>query len=120
MNMPAKMTVDQFVKAKVAPEFRPLVAAIRALVKECAPNSQELISYGMPVFKGNQIFAWINPPKKEVTFSFPRGVQLDDRYGLLRGTAPGGTKHVKMKRLEDMNKPALRYYVKQAVILDKG
>jgi hypothetical protein len=117
--MPPGPTVDEFVKAKVAPEFRPLVAAIRALVRECAPNAQELISYGMPVFKGNQIFAWINPPKKEVTFSFPRGVQLDDRYGLLRGTAPGGTKHVKMKKLEDLNKLALKDYIKQAVKLDK-
>ena len=114
------MTVDEFVKAKVAPEFRPIVAAIRDLMRECAPDAEEVISYGMPVYKGKKLFAWINPPKKDVTLSFTRGVLLEDRYGLLRGTAKGGARHVKMKVLGDMNKPALRYYIKQAVKLDQS
>ena len=113
------MTVDEFVEAKVAPEFRPTVAAIRGLVKECAPGAEELISYGMPVYKGKNIFAWINPPKKDVTFSFPRGIQMEDRYGLLRGTAKGGTRHVRMRSIGDVNKPALTDYILQAVKLDK-
>ena len=114
------MTVDEFVKAKVAPEFRPVVAAIRGLIRECAPDAEEVMSYGMPVYKGKTLFAWINPPKKDVTFSFTRGVQLEDRYGLLRGTAKGGARHVRMKDLGDVNKPALKYYITQAVKLDKG
>lgn len=114
------MTVDEFVKAKVAPEFRPIVAAIRDLMRACAPHAEEVISYGMPVYKGKTLFAWINPPKKDVTLSFTRGVVLEDRYGLLRGTAKGGARHVKMKVLGDMNKPALRYYIKQAVKLDQS
>jgi hypothetical protein len=113
------MTVDEFVKARVAPEFRPIVAAIRGLMKECAPDTQEVVSYDMPVYKGKTLFAWINPPKKDVTLSFTRGVQLEDKYRLLRGDAKGGARHVKMKNLEDVNKPALRYYIKQAVKLDQ-
>jgi|SRR5665213_2418410 len=114
------MTVDEFVEAKVAPEFRPIVAVIRSLMKECAPDAEEVISYGMPVYKGKTLFAWINPPKKDVTFTFTRGVQMEDRYGLLRGTAKGGARHVKMKDLGDVNKPALNYYITQAVELDHG
>lgn len=114
------MTVDEFVEAKVAPEFRPIVAVIRSLMKECAPDAEEVISYGMPVYKGKTLFAWINPPKKDVTFTFTRGVQMEDRYGLLRGTAKGGARHVKMKVLGDVNKPALNYYITQAVKLDHG
>lgn len=113
------MTVDEFVKAKVPAEFRPVVAAIRDLMKECAPKVKEEISYGMPVYKLNGLFAWINPPKKEVTFSFTRGAQIADRYGLLRGNAKAGTRHVKMKSLGDVNKPALKYYIKQAIKLDQ-
>jgi hypothetical protein len=113
------MTVDEFVQAKVAPEFRPLVAAIRGLMKECAPDAEEVISYGMPVYKGKTLFAWINPPKKDVTLSFTRGAQLEDKYNLLRGDAKGGARHVKMRNLEDMNKPALKYYIRQALKLDK-
>lgn len=113
------MTVDEFVEAKVAPEFRPVVAAIRGLMKECAPDAEEVISYGMPVYKGKTLFAWINPPKKEVTLSFTRGDKLEDKYNLLLGNAKGGARHAKMKNLEDVNKPALKYYIKQAVSLDK-
>jgi uncharacterized protein YdhG (YjbR/CyaY superfamily) len=43
-----KMTVDDFVKTKVLPEFLPIVAMIRELMKDCAPNAQEVISYGIP------------------------------------------------------------------------
>src|SRR5258708_39052285 len=114
------MTVDEFVEAKVAPEFRPIVAAIRSLIKECAPGAEEVINYGMPVYKGKTLFAWINPPKKDVKLSFTRGVRLDDKYNLLRGSAKAGTRHVVMKKLVDVNQPALKYYVKQAVKLDKS
>lgn len=113
------MSVNQFVESRVAPEFRPVVAAIRSLMKECAPHAEEVISYGMPVYKGNKIFAWINPPIKDVTFGFSRGAQMEDKYSLLRGTAKGGARHVKMKSVAELNKLALKYYIKQAVKLDQ-
>jgi hypothetical protein len=118
--MPESMTVDEFVEKEVAPEFRPVVEAIRGLIKECAPKAQEEFSYRMPVYKGKTLFAWINPPKTDVTLSFTRGVQIEDTYNLLRGDAKGGARHVKMANLEDVNKPALRYYIRQALKLDKG
>ena len=45
------MTVDEFVESKVLPEFRPVVAAIRSLMKESAPNAEEVMSYGLPMYK---------------------------------------------------------------------
>jgi hypothetical protein len=113
------MTVDEFVETKVLPELQPIVAAIRALVKESAPDAQEVISYGMPVYKGNKLFAWISPNEKEITFSFSRGTQMEDKYDLLRGAAKG-SRHLKMKTLDDVNKPALKYYIRQAIKLDKS
>ena len=47
-----------------------------------------------------------------------RGVGIEDRYGLLRGTAKHA-RYVRMKNLDEINKPALRYYIKQALKLDK-
>jgi hypothetical protein len=112
------VTVDEFVEGTVLPELRPVVAAIRTLMRECAPKAQETISYGMPSYKGNKLFAWINPTKKDVTLGFSRGTQMEDKYRLLGGTAKG-SRHVRMKNLGDVNKPALKYYIKQAVNLDK-
>jgi hypothetical protein len=114
------MSVNEFVEARVAPEFRPVVAAIRSLMKESAPDAEEVISYGMPVYKGKKLFAWINPPVKDVTLGFSRGAQMEDKYSLLRGTAKGGARHLRMKSVDEENKAALKYYIKQAVKLDRA
>jgi hypothetical protein len=113
----AGMTVDEFVESKVLPEFRPVVAAIRSLMKEAAPGAKEVISYGTPMYIQNQTLAWITPNKKGITFGFMHGARFEDKYGLLRGTAKHA-KHVKMKNLDQVNKSALKYYVKQALMLD--
>ena len=112
------MTVDEFVQARVLPRFHPVVAMIRELMKECAPNVQELISYGIPAYRGKRILAVISPTKKDITFSFSRGVQFEDKYGLLRGVGKS-SKHVKLKDAATANREALRYYIKQALELDK-
>jgi len=112
-----KMTVDGFVKTKVLPKFQPIVAMIRELMKDCAPNAKEVISYGIPVYKAKRILAVISPTKKDITFAFSRGAKFEDKYDLLRGVGKV-SKHVKIKNLADANKDALRYYIKQALEFD--
>ena len=112
------MTVYEFVKTKVQPEFRPIVAAVRSLISENAPNAREAISYGMPTYGQNKPVAWINAGKSGITLGFRQGAYFKDKYGLLRGDAKHA-KHIRMKNQDDVNKPALRYYIKQAVKLDK-
>jgi uncharacterized protein YdhG (YjbR/CyaY superfamily) len=112
------MTVDEFVRRKVHPEFRPIVAALRSLMKEHAPQANEAISYGIPMYGLRKPIAWINPSQTGITFGFREGAYFDDRYGLLRGVG----KHarlVRMKNLEQVNELALKYYIKQALELDK-
>src|SRR4030067_939858 len=110
-------TVDDFVLTRVLPEFRPIVAMIRELMKECAPNAKEVISYGIPAYKAKRILAVISPTKKDITLAFSRGAEFEDKYGLLRG-AGKVSKHVKIKDLQAINNEALRYYIEQALELD--
>jgi len=112
------MTVDEFVESKVLPKHRPIVATIRSLMKECAPKAEEVISYGMPVYRFKKPFAWINAGKTAVTLGFREGRSFEDRYGLLRGAAKHA-KNVRMLQSADVNGPALKYYIKQAVALDR-
>ena len=112
-----KMTVDDFVETKVLPEFQPIVAIIRELMKECAPNAKEVISYGIPAYKAKRILVVISPTKKDITFAFSRGAEFEDQYDLLQGVGKV-SKHVKIKNLADANKEALRYYIKQALEFD--
>jgi hypothetical protein len=112
------MNLDEFVRSKVLPDFRPVVAAIRSLMKEVAPEAKEAISYGIPMYGLKKPIAWINPTKTGVTFGFRQGAYFEDRYGLLRGVGKHA-RHVRMKNLDQVNKPALKYYIKQALTLDK-
>ena len=110
--------VDDFVKSKVLPEHQDIVAMIRELMREMAPNAIEMISYGIPVWKGKRIFAVISSNKKGITFSFSRGVQFEDKYGLLQGIGKS-SRHVKIKNIKDVNKDTLRYFIEQAIEFDK-
>ena len=111
------MTVDEFVQARVLPEYREIVAAFRKLMKEHAPDAVEMISYGIPAYKARRILAVISPTKKGITFAFSRGAEFEDKYGLLEGVG-NVSKNIRISRLKDLNKPALRYYIKQALAFD--
>ena len=111
------MTVDEFVEAKVLPEFRPVVTAVRSLMKECAPRAQESINYGIPMYAIKKPMAWISPGKSAISVGFREGALFEDKYGLLRG-AGKHAKNIKLKSVADVNQPALRYYIKQALKLD--
>jgi hypothetical protein len=111
------MTVDEFVKTRVLPQYRDIVAALRALIKECAPNATEQMSYGIPAFKGRRILAVTSPTQKGITLAFSRGAELEDPYGLLEGVGKV-SKNGRIRRLEDINEAALRYYIQQALELD--
>lgn len=111
------MTVDEFVKRRILPEFSYIVAMIRKLMREMAPSAREEIAYGIPVWKGNKIFAVLSPTKKDITISFTHGRSFKDKYGLLRGVGKV-SQHIKFKRLEDVQKGILSYYVKQALAFD--
>jgi len=93
------------------------VAMIRDLMREMAPNAREVISYGIPMWKGNKMLAVISPTKKNITFAFSRGAEFKDEYGLLQGVGKK-SKHIKIRSLDEVNKEALKYYIIQALELD--
>ena len=111
------MTVDEFVKTMVLPEFHPLVAALRGFMRETVPDAREEVSYGIPVYKRRKIFAVISPTKKDITFSFTHGYEFEDKYHLLKGEGKVA-KHIKLKNVQDVDKEVLLYYIKQALEID--
>jgi hypothetical protein len=109
--------VDEFIKSNVRPELQAIVSALRDLMRELAPLARETIVYGIPAWKGRKILAVLSPTKQDITLAFSRGAEFEDRYGLLQGVGKV-SKHLKIKRLEDIDKEVLTYYVKQALALD--
>ncbi len=117
--MPVKneITPEEFIAIKVLPEFRPIVAEIRKLMREVAPGANEVITYGILGFKGNKMLAVISPTKKGITLAFSQGAAFEDKYELLEGVG-NVSKNVRMKNLTEFNEEALRYYIQQALTLD--
>ena len=112
-------TVDDFIASRVLPELRPVVERIRELMKECAPNAQEIISYGIPAYRVRNIIAVISPTKKDITLAFSRGAVFEDKYMLLKGVG-NVSKNLKLKRVSEIDKDLMNYYIQQALRLDAG
>jgi len=114
-----RMTVDEFVQKKVPAQYRDLVAELRVLLRQNMPGVEELISYGIPMYRYDKPIAWITPSKSGVTLGFRDGASIEDKFGLLKGKGKGA-RNVHIKTVEDVNKAALRDYIKQAVKLDRS
>ncbi|HEY2980871.1 MAG TPA: DUF1801 domain-containing protein [Anaerolineales bacterium] len=110
-------TVGQFLEQRVQPQNRKIVDFLRKFMREAAPDTKEVVTYGILAWRRKLIVAVVSPTKKDITFSFSRGAEFEDKYGLLEGVGKV-SKFVKIKNLKEVNKPALKYYVKQALNLD--
>jgi hypothetical protein len=111
------ITVDEFVKTKVLPKFQPIVEELRTLIRQTAPELQEVMSYGIPNYRGRRGVAVISPAKTYITLAFSRGAEFEDKYSLLEGVGKV-SKNVRFRDVSDINKEALRYYIKQALKFD--
>ena len=111
-------TIDEFIKQRVQPEHYEIVEMLRNLMRAVAPDAQEVVTYGILGWRGNLILAVISPTKKDITLAFSKGAEFEDTYGLLQGVGKV-SKHVKIKNSNEVNKTALKYYIKQALRLDK-
>ena len=109
--------VDAFVAAKVPPQLRDVVEKLRQTMRAAAPDASEVIAYGIPMWKRRRICVFLNPTKKDITFGFARGRQLDDKYGLLRGVGKSSM-HLKFKTAAEIKPAVVRYYIKQAIKFD--
>jgi hypothetical protein len=112
------MNVDEYVRARVAPEYQGIVARIRALMHELAPAARESMSYGMPTYKVKKIITYILPTKKDITFSFTYGAKFQDKYGFLKGSAKFA-RYLKFKTTAEIDEEVVRYYLRQALELDR-
>ena len=112
-----KMSVDDFLTTRVLPDFRPIVEKIREVIKTCAPEAKEIISYGIPAYRVRNIIAVISPTQKDITLAFSRGAEFEDKYYLLMGVGKV-SKNLKFKRLSDINNNVICYYIQQALDLD--
>ena len=59
--------IDHYI-ASCAEEMRPLLEQIRQAIRESAPGSIEVISYGMPAFKKHGVLVYFAAAKNHIGF----------------------------------------------------
>lgn len=60
-------SVDEYI-INFPVDVRPTLEVLRSTIKSCAPQAEEVISYGMPAFKLHNILVWFAAYKKHIGF----------------------------------------------------
>ena len=101
-------------------EVQDIARAARALIHEVLPqvvevvwDRQKIAGYGTGPKKMTEHFCWIAPAKKHVGLGFNYGTELPDPEHLLEGTGKL-FRHVKLSRIEDVHRSALRDLIQAA------
>jgi hypothetical protein len=96
-----------------------VVKGLRALVKKTLAGSEEYVNpWRIPSFDSNGTVCGFMTGKEHVTFIFLRGAALPDPGGLLEGTGKS-VRHVKVRTMEDLKRPALKKLILEAAKLNK-
>ena len=113
----AEKTVDGYI-AGLENWKGEIVSMVRQIILKAAPDAKESIKWAQPVYESNGPFAYIKAFQSAVNFGFWRGVDLENKKGLLQGTG-GKMRHVKLTSLDDIDESAFSEFVVQAIELNQ-
>ena len=96
------------------PKNKAIIKALRAFVKRTAPKLTEAVKWGNGCWvKGKAPIAYVYSDKDHVQFGFVHGSSLDDPKGLLQGKGQY-VRHVKVRKVADIDEATLRAFLRQA------
>jgi hypothetical protein len=118
-KMPAYATFDLYLAAQSA-RNRPLIRAVRALVKRVAPDLGEAVKWGNGCWvRGKEPVAYVYSAHDHVHFGFLCGALFADPRGLLQGEG-AYIRHVKLRTRADVDVRALGALLRQALRWDRA
>jgi hypothetical protein len=113
-------TIDDVLKDVEEP-LAAIVLRLRAIIIDVDPDTTEqprpgdnALSYGVGPKKMKEGYAYIAPQRGYVNLGFYKGASLPDPSGLLEGTGKD-LRHVKIRSLEDVERPEVRELIVAAV-----
>jgi hypothetical protein len=110
--------IDAYVEQKDA-ALGEVAQELRRLMKKTVPAVTESVNpWKIPTFESSGPMCMFMIGKNHVTFGFLRGTSLPDPAKLLEGTGKN-LRHVKLRTMEDLRKPALKKLIQAAVRLNK-
>jgi hypothetical protein len=114
----ADARIDRVVRA-TDPKLQEIIRGLRELIQDVVPEVKETVNpWGMPTFELNGPMGYFMVAAKHITFGFQRGTSLTDPKGLLEGTGKN-LRHVKLRKVEDLQRDGLRQLVEEAARLNR-
>ena len=112
-----QLWIDAYVRG--AGKLEQVAKSVRALVMKTAMGCEEYVSpWKTPAFDSNGPLCVFVLGKEHVTLAFLRGAMLPDPEKLLEGKAKG-VRNLKLRSLEDVNRPGVKRLIEEAVKLNK-
>ena len=111
-----RRTVDDYIAAVPAP-LTAVAEALRAAVREAAPDARESIKWGQPVYDMGGPFAALKAYPRWVTLTFWRGGTLADPTGILAGDGDR-MKHARFATVDEVQAAPVGDLVRAAVALN--
>jgi hypothetical protein len=114
----AQEWIDAYLERK-PPELADVAEKLRQLMKKTVAGTKESVNpWKLPTFESNGPMCYMSIGKNHVTFGFLRGTSLPDPARLLEGTGKN-LRHVKLRTVEDLQRPALKNLIQAAAKLNK-
>ncbi len=117
--MPAPEADVAALYEKLNPDVRPLMEALRGLFAEVTAEATERVNMGWRVIQYSgtssmrDMVAALSPQRAYVNLEFADGVELTDPAHKLEGTGKR-LRHVKVRKPEDAQDPAVRTLLEEA------
>jgi hypothetical protein len=114
--MDANEQVTGHIEALPSPQ-REICARLRAMLADGFPQLTEDFKWSRPIYaSGGTGICYLQSNKADVNFGFNEGARLNDPQSRLHGSGKA-MRHVKIKRLDDIDEDYFSTLVEQAIAL---
>lgn len=111
--------VDQLI-VNLPEDMQNIANSLRTIILESSPKLIEEYKWSMPNYSYNGLVCYIQTAKNHVNLGFFRGTELQekDMNNLLQGTAKM-MRHIKIKKIDDIQPEAFASLIQEAVALNE-
>jgi hypothetical protein len=112
-----RRTVDDYI-AGISEPLTAVAEALRAAVRDAAPDAKESVKWGQPVYESDGPFAALKAYPRWITLTFWRGAALPDPAGILEGDGER-MKHARFTSVQEVRAAPIAELVRTAVAMNR-
>jgi hypothetical protein len=111
--------VDQYI-SELPEDMQNITTALRKIILDASLNLVEEYMWSMPNYSYNGLVCYLQTSKKHVNLGFHRGVELQEKdiNQLLQGSGKG-MRHIRIKKMEEIQADVFTEFIKAAMDLNE-